>query len=308
MISSTFPNDPLWPRAGAWLTPCTEAGSPKSDLAVIGVPAFRTSISPTGAHATPAAVRKALMRYSTYAGSRDVDLAHLRALDLGDVEDPDGPEGEERVRRAVGRASGNHGLLIAVGGDNSITYAAMLGMTGDRLADWGLITVDAHHDLRDGTSNGSPVRRLIEAGLPGTSVVQVGITDFSNSAAYAERARELGLSVIHRAELRGRPMTEVADGALAVAGRGGRPVYVDLDVDVCDRSAVPGCPASAPGGLAADELRELAFLFARDTRVRAIDITEVDACADAPDGGRFALRHCWYWRRLRGSRAVRAEG
>ena len=33
------------------------------------------------------------------------------------------------------------------------------------LANAGLITLDAHHDLRDGRSNGSPVRRLIEMGL-----------------------------------------------------------------------------------------------------------------------------------------------
>jgi formiminoglutamase len=279
-----FPNDARWPRAGAWLVSRAEATSSASDFALLGVPAFRSSISPTGAHATPAAVREALMRYSTYAGSQGVDLARLSRLDLGDVEDPDGLEGEERVRRAVAAAGGAHGLLVALGGDNSITYSVMRGMAGDRLGEWGLITVDAHHDLRDGISNGSPVRRLIEAGLPGAHVVQVGIADFSNSAAYAERARDLGVSVIHRAELRGRLMVEVADEALGVAGYGGRPVYVDLDVDVCDRAAVPGCPAAAPGGIAADELRELAYLFARDARVKAIDITEVDALADAADG------------------------
>jgi len=54
-------------------------------------------------------------------------------------------------------------------------------------------------------------------------------------------------------------------------------------VDACDRAAVPGCPAAAPGGITADELRQLAYAFACDARVRAIDITEVDALADAPD-------------------------
>jgi len=255
-----------------------------SDLALIGIPAFRTSISPTGAHATPAAVRDALMRYSTYAGSRGTNLAELTAVDLGDVPDPDGPEGEERVRAVVAAASGSHRLLIALGGDNSATYSALRGMAGDRLADWGLITVDAHHDLRDGISNGSPVRRLLEAGLPGTSVVQVGVADFANSAAYAARAEASGITVVHRADLRGRPMPEVAAEALTVAGRGGRPVYVDLDMDVCDRAAVPGCPAAAPGGITADELRQLAFAFAQDARVMAVDITEADALADAPDG------------------------
>ena len=60
-------------------------------------------------------------------------------------------------------------------------------------------------------------------------------------------------------------------------------IYVDLDVDVCDRGIAPGCPAALPGGISADELRQAAFLLARDKRVRAIDITEIDAASDAPD-------------------------
>ena len=60
-------------------------------------------------------------------------------------------------------------------------------------------------------------------------------------------------------------------------------MFVDIDVDVCDRAAVPGCPSAAPGGLSADELRELAFAFGGDARVRAVDITEIDATNDAAD-------------------------
>jgi formiminoglutamase len=72
--------------------------------------------------------------------------------------------------------------------------------------------------------------------------------------------------------------------ALDVAGSGGAEVYVDLDVDVCDRAVAPACPASLPGGLSAGELLDAAYLAGRDPRVRAVDITEVDAEADAPDG------------------------
>ncbi len=283
MSYSSFPNDPLWPRASAWLgTRASAEGA--VDLAIIGVPAHETSISPSEAHTTPAAVREALGRYSTFAASRGVDIAALSAVDLGDVPEPDGPDGEARVRAALRGALGRARLLVAIGGDNSITFSAMDALADDDLGAWGLITLDAHHDLRDGVSNGSPVRRLIEAGLPGANVVQVGIADFSNSRAYAERARELGITVIGREALRESPVAEVAARALAVAGAGGRPVYVDLDVDVCDRAAVPGCHAAAPGGISADELRSFAFHFARDPRVKAVDVTEVDAAADAADG------------------------
>ena len=53
---------------------------------------------------------------------------------------------------------------------------------------------------------------------------------------------------------------------------------------VCDRSVVPACPAARPGGISADELMRAALTAAGDPRVRGIDITEIDATSDTPDG------------------------
>ncbi len=275
-------DDPRWPRASEWLAAGDSAGS--VDVTVLGVPASRTSISPTHAHLTPNAIREALARYSTYAWSHDLDLMSLSARDAGDVLDPDGEEGERRVMERVRVLAAETRLLVALGGDNSITYSVARGLWGETIGSAGLITLDAHHDLRDGASNGSPVRRLVEAGLSGSRVVQIGIADFSNSADYAARARDLGITVVTRDALRRRPLGDVMAESLAIASSGGGPVHVDLDVDVCDRSVVPGCPAAAPGGLTADELRQVAFLAGRSPRVAAVDITEIDASADAPDG------------------------
>lgn len=274
-------DDPLWPRARNWFT--TDQ-LPGSDITLLGVPASRTSLSPTHAHLTPHAIREALARYSTYSWTHDADLRDLTAVDAGDVHEPDGPEGERRVVDRVAQLGAATSLLIALGGDNSITYSVARGMWGEAISSAGLVTLDAHHDLRDGASNGSPVRRLIEAGLPGRNVVQIGIADFSNSREYAARARELGITVITRDELRRRSPQDVMATALSVATQGGGPVHVDLDVDVCDRAEVPGCPASAPGGISADELRQFAYYAARSPKVRSIDITEIDASADSPDG------------------------
>lgn len=268
--------DPNWPRAAHWLN--TSAPSPR--FVVIGVPAHETSISTTRADATPPAVREALLRYSTYHRHLDVDLTDLPVRDLGDVDDPDHFEGELRVADAV-RACPDDALLFAIGGDNSITASVMQGLLDVRHA--GLVTLDAHHDLRDGMSNGSPVRRLLDAGLDPARVVQIGINDFSNSAFYARRARDLGITVISRAEVQERGMAACMATALRVAGSDGLPIYVDLDLDVCDRAVVPGCPAAAPGGISAGELRLASRLAGQHPQVRCIDATEVDAAADAPD-------------------------
>lgn len=278
-------DDTLWPRAAQLFVPAPAGPVTGCDVALLGVPTHETSLSATRADTTPAAVRSALLRYSTYSTSEGVDLAAMTACDLGDVERPDGPEGEARTEAAVERAAGAR-LLVAIGGDNSLTYPVMRARVPD-LPSAGLITLDIHHDLRDGVSNGSPVRRLIDAGLDGRHVVQLGIADFSNSPAYAARAAELGITVVPLARLLDASATELASivaFALSKAGAGGGPIHVDVDVDVCDRSVAPACPASAPGGISAARLRRLVSLLARDSRVSSLDIAEIDASADAPDG------------------------
>lgn len=286
--SAPLSNDALWPRAGNWPRSHAGSGARDVDVALIGVPAWRTSLSPTGAHATPAAIREALRRYSpalmpSGANPEGLDLGALRVIDLGHIEGPDGPEGEARTRAAVAEASTHSQLVVALGGDNSVTVATAEGSLGD-LGSAGLITLDAHYDLRDGVSNGSPVRRLIEAGVDGRRVVQLGIADFANSAAYARRAIELGITVVHVDELRRRGVVAAMLEAVEIAGAGGGRIHLDIDVDVCDRSVAPGCPASMPGGLAAWELRAAVRAAASDARVVSADIAEVDATADAPDG------------------------
>lgn len=278
MSTSPLPHDPKWPRANSLFS----KEITRADVGLIGIPAHKTSISQTSSHLTPMAIRNTLGRYSTYSSSIGVDLRDSSLSDLGDVEDPDFEEGRGRVKIAVENARRDFKLLLALGGDNSITHSVAGGMWKD-LSKVGLITLDAHHDLRDGDSNGSPVQQLIQAGLLGSNVVQIGISDFANSKEYSQRAREYGITVVNREVLRKRPMYDVMAEALEIAGRDGHEIYVDLDVDVCDRSVAPACPASVPGGISADELRIASRAAASDARVRGLDITEIDASLDTPD-------------------------
>ena len=78
-------------------------------------------------------------------------------------------------------------------------------------------------------------------------------------------------------------MNDVMAQALEIAGAAGGPIHVDLDVDVCDRSVAPGCPASVPGGIAAIDLRVAARLAGAHPAVSSLDLVEVDAAADSAD-------------------------
>lgn len=271
-------HDPRWPRAGDW--PAWAPGL-RADAVLVGIPTWRTSLSPGQAHTTPAAIRDALRYYSADALAR-LDGSRVTVLDAGDVPEPDGP-GEEAATARVAELASSASLVIVLGGDNAATVPAALGTWSARIATAGLVTLDAHHDLRDGTSNGSPVRRLLEAGLAGERVSQLGIEPLANSGAYAARAAGHGITVVTRAELLSIPIEVAMTEALDRAASTGGPVHVDLDLDVCDRSVAPGCPASVPGGLSAIELRTAARLAGAHPAVTSIDLTELDAARDTAD-------------------------
>jgi formiminoglutamase len=278
MTAIKLAKDGLWQRANTLFKPNLK----QADIALIGFPVHKSSITPNSCHLAPKAIRSALARYSTYSASNDVDLRELKITDLGDVTGADSSNGKKVIAKKVNGLLDKYGLLIALGGDNSITYSLTAGLFGD-LSRVGLITLDAHHDIRDGNTNGSPVWRLIQAGLPGKNIVQIGISDFANSKEYSDRAKEAGIFVITRAQLRNKSIADAMKQAFAQLGRHVDHIYVDLDVDVCDRSVAPACPAATPGGISADELRQAAFLAGANYKVQAIDITEVDPKRDSKD-------------------------
>jgi formiminoglutamase len=278
MASIKLAKDGLWQRANTLFKPNLK----QADIALLGFPVHKSSITPNSCHLAPKAIRSALARYSTYSASNDVDLRELKITDLGDVTGADSNNGKKVIAKKVNGLLDKYGLLIALGGDNSITYTVASGLFGD-LSKVGLITLDAHHDLRDGNTNGSPVWRLIQAGLPGKNIVQIGISDFANSKEYSTRAKEAGIFVITRAQLRDKSIADAMKQAFAHLGRNVDHIYVDLDVDVCDRSVAPASPAATPGGISADELRQAAFLAGANYKVRAVDITEIDPKRDSKD-------------------------
>lgn len=255
------------------------------DFGVIGVPTFSTSLTPGSTNLTPSAVREVLPRYSeVFVADGAIQTgARLSRHDFGDVDDPDGDEAG--AIRVISDAAARTRLLVAIGGDNALTVPVAVAGWGDSIATAGLITVDAHLDVRDGVSNGSPVRRLVEDfGVNPARVVQIAIADFANSVEYLNRVRDWGVTVITRDDVARRGVAAVVMEALEIAGAADGPIHVDLDIDACDRSIAPACPASIPGGLSAYEMRQFARGFARDDRVVTIDLAEVDAAADTEDG------------------------
>jgi formiminoglutamase len=60
-------------------------------------------------------------------------------------------------------------------------------------------------------------------------------------------------------------------------------IMVDFDIDVIDRSQLPGAPGARPGGLPVHEFFRAARRLGEESRVRLVDLTEFDPSLDGTD-------------------------
>lgn len=294
-----FTDDPYWPRASAWLAgdfvPSSSGG-----LAVIGAPLRLGSITPGRCDLAPAAIRSILRKFSCYDIESDTDLRRLAVRDLGDLplaemklEDAFDP-----LKDAVRNALADADAVVVIGGDNGVTRPGVHGVA-DSLASsvesCGLITLDAHFDLRDlsnGLTNGNPVRALLADGLPGENIVQIGIQPFANSQAYAQVANDAGITVVTMSQIRAHGVERLLTESFDDLSERVKHIYVDLDIDSLDRVFAPATPGSRPGGLTPYELRRVAWLCGAHPLVRAIDLVEVDPTQDVADATVMATALC----------------
>lgn len=278
--------DPNWPRASQWLA--GELLGPKGDisLAVLGVP-MNSSSSPARCDLAPQAIRAALARYSLFDGERAVDVAGLTVREFGDVPfseaywDTNFARTVGTVQRALGSADG----VILLGGDNGITRAGLFAL-GVPLERCGILTFDAHHDVRDlnrGLTNANAMRALLRDGLPGSQIVQIGIQPFANSFAYGRVAQNAGISVVSVDDVYAHGIETLVTRALTYLSEKADLIYIDLDMDVLDRAFAPACAGSRPGGLQPWMMRQAARICGQHERVRMMDIVEVDPTKDVAD-------------------------
>src|SRR5215212_5382774 len=190
-----------WPNLSDLLVR-TEASAP---VGLVGAPLAAGSVTPGRCDLAPALLRQTLRRIGRYDVETRRELA-TQIADRGDVEiagfsieHATGP-----IRDAVSASASQHELTLLVGGNNAVTRPGVLGL-GLPLDKVGLITLDAHFDMRDldqGLSNGNPVRALIEDGLPGANIAQVGLAGFANSAAMHRDAMAAGNLVLTIEDIR----------------------------------------------------------------------------------------------------------
>jgi formiminoglutamase len=288
--------DPYWPTAKEWIASKTPRKKSLGSIGLLGLPLSRRSITPGRCDLATSAIRSTLGRFSTFDVCRELDLTDLRVKDFGDLDIssslPD--DAAEEVASTVRAVVQTVDALIILGGDNSITRPALHGL-GAPMAECALVTLDAHFDLRDlknGSTNGNPVRGLLADGLPGQNIVQIGIQSFANSNSYAQIARREGIHIIDIERVRAQGVEQSIKEAFSILEEKAAKIYVDFDIDVLDRAFAPACPGSRPGGLSPHELFTAARLCGLNSKVAAVDIVEVDPQKDVSDITVMAAANC----------------
>src|SRR5918994_6161075 len=221
-------------------------------VVLVGATLAAGSVTPGGCDQSPGLLRQTLRRIGRYDIETGRQLSS-RIADRGDVEvaglsieQATGP-----IRDAVQFSVSLHALTLLVGGNNAVTRPGVLAL-GLPLEKVGLITLDAHFDMRDlhqGLSNGNPVRALIEDGLPGANIAQVGLASFANSAAMHRDAVEAGNLVVTISDVRREGIEQAIQHALDHVAHCDA-LVIDCDVDVIDRSQFPAAPGGRPGRMA----------------------------------------------------------
>src|SRR6478672_7965899 len=236
-----------WPNLFDLVVPA-ESTAP---VALLGAPLAAGSVTPGQCDLAPALLRQTLRRIGRYDVETGRELS-TRITDRGDAEiaglsiaDATGP-----IRERVAISAGLHQLTLLVGGNNAVTRPGVHGL-GLPLDKVGLITLDAHFDMRDtheGLSNGNPVRALMDDGLPGRNIAQIGLASFANSRKMHEDALAAGNLVVTIGEVRRTGIEVAVERALDQLTHC-EAVVVDCDIDVIDRAQSPAAPGARPGGM-----------------------------------------------------------
>jgi len=274
-----------WPNLSDLLVATDSPEGVAAPVGLVGAPLAAGSVTPGRCDLAPALLRATLKRIGRYDMETASELS-TRIADHGDVPIAglSIEEATDPIRSTCAASAQRHALTLLIGGNNAATRPGVhaLGLPLDQV---GLITLDAHFDLRDtsaGLGNGNPVRALREDGLPGRNVAQIGLAPFANSAAMHRDAIDGGHLVMTIGEVRRAGIEAAITSALAHVAHCPA-IVVDCDIDVIDRSQFPGAPGARPGGMTASMFFAATRRLAADPNVRLIDLTEWDPPLDPTD-------------------------
>ncbi len=264
----------------AWGTPRNFLGLEPADAAwetasvvVLPVPYEATTSWGGGTREGPGAILEASRYVELYDEELDFEPYAAGVCTLPPIElTAEGPERAMAELRALYDdllevAAGR--LVIALGGEHSISSAPAAAWAERLGGDLSVLQLDAHSDLRDsyrGTpwSHACVMRRILERT---DRITAVGVRALT--AEERELIRRRGIETVFAHEMRREGWVERALGAL------GENVYMTFDVDFFDPSLLPATGTPEPGGGDWWQAMDLLSAVFRERNVVGADVVEL---------------------------------
>ena len=241
-------------------------------LNLIGIPLDLNSSFLRGPAYAPARIRQMEKDGSANIFSEEgIAIAENQVFtDLGDIKftGSNPVDAFNLIRETIKEHTAGNKKIICLGGDHSITYPIIEGLTG-QYTDLHILHFDAHTDLYENFednpySHASPFARIMETGKI-KSLTQVGIRTLTTEQR-AQSAR-YGIRTIEMKNINFDFIQHLPS-----------PLYISLDLDVLDPAYAPGVSHHEPGGLSTRQL--LTMIQMIKVKIIGADIVEYNPMRD----------------------------
>eukprot|EP00931_Biecheleriopsis_adriatica_P116862 TRINITY_DN9244_c0_g1_i1.p1 TRINITY_DN9244_c0_g1~~TRINITY_DN9244_c0_g1_i1.p1 ORF type:complete len:400 (-),score=73.26 TRINITY_DN9244_c0_g1_i1:182-1381(-) len=260
------------------------------DAAVVGAPFDGGTTYRPGTRFGPQGIRKISALYSPYNFEMGVDLREQMTLcDVGDIFTiPANIEKTfDQISNAVGYIAASGAFPIVLGGDHSIGYPTVRGLSSVTSKRIGIIHFDRHADIQekdmDERMHTTPYFHATAIpNVPASNLVQVGIGGWQVPREALPNMRALQTNVVTMNDIEMLGVEKVAEMALDAAWKDADAVWLSFDIDCIDAAFVPGTGWPEPGGLLPREALKLIGLIAKEG-LCGMEVVEVSPPYDHAD-------------------------
>lgn len=249
---------------------------PAAGAVILPIPYEATVSYGRGTAQGPAAIIDASRQVELY----DREYHSEPALELGvhtmpPLElPPDPATAIEQIAQAVGQAATPGKLLVALGGEHTISAGVVRGLLEAAGGPLTVVQIDAHSDLRqeyEGSaySHACVGRRLLDDARV-EQLLQLGVRSVDREEVEFVRDNPDRVRTWYAEEVQEGNWREELGARVA-----GRRVHLTLDVDGLDPGIVPATGSPEPDGLSWRETLELVRITASNAEIVGIDCVEL---------------------------------
>jgi agmatinase len=232
---------------------------------------------------------------------------HLMLMDYRNVEFDrwDVEDMTERAIEKVGEIVKAGAVPLIFGGDHSIPYPVVRGISDNSKGKIGIIMFDSHYDNSYGGEFPPPLSELgrLNAGnafykifdtcqAEPENMVVIGIKGGAyNTPLMDELSKKLGMTIFTNEDVETMGITNVVKKSIEAATKDTDRVYVSLDVDCIDPVSFPAQKYPDPFGVPARDVRKALAMISRETNLAGFDMVCMGPAYDVQDlSGLTAVR------------------